>query len=523
MINAVGRELPDKIGNMVIKPYMGSQTGISAVSTVCSRRKPNKSDRSRSKLLPDIKTAIQACGLRDGMTISFHHSFREGDKIVVQVLKVISELGIKGLRFAPSAVVNIKNPSIADFVKDGTIDRIQASGIRGELGDAVLSGLPLAEPVILRPHGARPHAIETGELSIDLAFIGASASDDMGNSTGQVGPNACGALGYSFIDATAAEKVIIITDSIVPYPCLPITISQIYVDYVVKVNEIGDPEMIGAGAARMTNSPRDLTIARRVADAIKACRLFCDGYSFQTGAGAIAIACTNFLAENTANAGIQAGFALGGITANIVEMLKNGHLRSILCSQSFDAVAARAIAENANIIEIDNSMYANMYNKSCVLDRLNFGVLGALEIDVDFNINILTGFGGEMLSGIGGGPDVADGADISIVTLPIIRGRIPSVTDRVFTCCTPGSSIAVAVTEAGIALNPRHKNYEMLREDFTLAGIKTVPIEHLRDLAYSLTGVPKRIEGTDKVACLVEYRDGTVMDVIYERVAEENL
>ena len=74
------------------------------------------------------------------MTISFHHCFREGDQVIGQVLTAIRELGIKGLRFAPSAVVNIKNPSIADFVKDGTIDRIEASGIRGQLGDAVLAG-----------------------------------------------------------------------------------------------------------------------------------------------------------------------------------------------------------------------------------------------------------------------------------------------------------------------------------------------------------------------------------------------
>ena len=103
------------------------------------------------------------------------------------------------------------------------------------------------------------------------------------------------------------------------------------------------------------------------------------------------------------------------------------------------------------------------------------------------------------MGGIGGGPDVAEGADISIVTLPIVRGRIPSVGNKVFTCCTPGSSVAVAVTEAGIALNPNHKNYQMLKEDLDAAGIKTVSIEYLRDLAYSMTGVPKEIETTDKV------------------------
>ena len=99
-------------------------------------------------------------------------------------------------------------------------------------------------PVILRPHGARPRAIEAGELSIDVAFIGASAADEYGNATGQIGPNACGALGYSFIDATSAGKVIVITDNLVDYPCVPVSISQQYVDYVVVVEQIGIPERL---------------------------------------------------------------------------------------------------------------------------------------------------------------------------------------------------------------------------------------------------------------------------------------
>ena len=159
------------------------------------------------------------------MTISFHHSFREGDMVIGQVLTAIRELGIKGLRFAPSAVVNVKSPSVVDFVRDGTIDRIEASGIRGQLGDAVLAG-EMENPVILRTHGARPHAIEMGRLQIDVAFIGASAADDYGNCTGCIGPNACGAMGDSFVDAHNAGCVIVVTDNLVEYPCVPASISQ---------------------------------------------------------------------------------------------------------------------------------------------------------------------------------------------------------------------------------------------------------------------------------------------------------
>ena len=511
--NAVGRELPEMIGTYQVRPFAGIDSDCSSDQPVMSNRRLSTVKPGEEKLQPGLKAAVEASGLKDGMTISFHHSFREGDQVIGRVLSVIKELGIKGLKFAPSAVVNIKNPSIVDYVKDGTIASIEASGIRGELGDAVLGGV-MDEPVILRPHGARPRAIEAGELSIDVAFIGASAADDYGNATGLVGPNACGALGYSFIDATTAGKVIVITDHLVEYPCIPISISQEYVDYVVVVDSIGDTAKIGAGAARVTKNPRDLLIAKRAVEVMAASRRFTDGFVFQTGAGAISIACTKYLEEKMEERGVKASMALGGIPAAIVEMHEKGLVRTVACSQSFDAVAAKAIVDYPGIIEIDNSLYANPARKGCMLNRETFGILAALEVDIDFNV--LTGSNGEMMGGLGGGPDVAAGAQISIVVLPIVRGRIPSVVKKVFTCCTPGDTVAVVITEAGIALNPNHKNYQELKEDLEKTSLKLVTIEELRQTAEGLTGTPKPIECTDKITCIVEYRDGTVLDVIRE-------
>lgn len=423
--NSLGRELPEQVGSYRVRPYEGAYQPLPEVKPVVTRRTAGHRVPGGNKLVPTLKDAIIASGLKDGMTISFHHSFREGDKVIGQVLTAIRALGIKGLRFAPSAVVNIKEPSIVDFVKDGTINRIEASGIRGQLGDAILSGeVELAEPVILRTHGGRPRAIEAGELQIDVAFIGASAADDYGNCTSQIGPNACGSMGYSFVDAHNAGCVVVVTDNLVDYPCCPVSISQQYVDYVVKVDSIGDPAKIGAGAARLTKNPRDLMIAQRTVDVMSASRRFKDGFSFQTGAGAISIATTKYLAERMKERGVKASFALGG------------------------------------------------------------------------------------------GPDVAGGAQVSIVTIPVIRGRTPSIVKKVFTTCTPGETVAVVVTEAGIALNPKHKNYQELKEDLEAAGLKLVTIEELQQLAESMTGVPKPIETGDKVVCMVEYRDGSVVDVI---------
>lgn len=511
--NLAGRKLPSRVGDYIIRPYQGPWAVRACEEPAYTNRKPVVTPRTGSKVMKTLREAILASGLKDGMTISFHHCFREGDQIIGQVLSEIRKLGIKNLRFAPSAVVNIKEPSLVDFVRDGTITGIEASGIRGELGDAVMEGI-MDMPVILRPHGARPRAIEAGELSIDVAFIGASAADEYGNATSQIGPNACGSMGYAFIDATTADKVVIVTDYLVDFPCSPVSISQQYVDIVAVVDKIGDTSKIGAGAARITKNPRDLLIAERCADLITASGRFRNGFSFQTGAGAISIACTNYLSRKMEEQGIKASFALGGMTANIIEMFHKGQVRVLECSQSFDSIAARAIAEETNIIEIDNALYSNPHSKGSLLDKLNFGVLGALEVDTDFNVNILTGSSGEMMGGLGGGPDVAAGADISIVAIPIVRGRTPSVVKKVFTLCTPGETIAAVVTEAGIALNPKHKCYGELKADLEKTNLKLVSIDRLQQIAESMTGIPKPVECTDKVVCIVEYRDGTVIDVI---------
>lgn len=513
--NSLGIGLPEQVGDYVVRPYAGPENPQLHDGPVVNRRVAGFTKAGQDKLVPTLEDAIRAAGLKDGMTISFHHSFREGDFVVGQVLSAIRNLGIKDLKFAPSAVVNLRNFSLAEYVKDGTITRVEASGIRGELGDGLINGaIVMDHPVILRPHGARPRAIEAGELTIDVAFIAASAADKFGNCTGQIGKNVCGSLGYSFVDAHNAGKVVVITDTLVDYPCCPASISQQYVDYVVEVEQIGDPAKIGAGAARLTKNPRDLLIAERVADVIAASRRFQEGYSFQTGAGAISIACTKYLADRAREKGVKASFALGGITSVIVDMYDEGLVRVLECSQSFDAVAAKAILDRPGVREIDNADYANPFSKGCFLNNLNFGVLAALEVDVDFNVNILTGSSGQMMGGLGGGPDVACGADISIVALPIIRGRTPSVVKKVFTCCTPGETVACVVTQAGIALNPKHKLYQELKEDLEQTSLKIVTIEELQQLAESLTGVPKPIETTDRVVAVVEYRDGTVVDVI---------
>ena len=83
--NSLGRELPERIGDYIVKPYMGPNATPASDTPVVTRRTSGHRIPGESKMQPDLKSAILASGLKDGMTISFHHSFREGDKIIVTV------------------------------------------------------------------------------------------------------------------------------------------------------------------------------------------------------------------------------------------------------------------------------------------------------------------------------------------------------------------------------------------------------------------------------------------------------
>ena len=156
-----------------------------------------------------------------------------------------------------------------------------------------------------------------------------------------------------------------------------------------------------------------------------------------------------------------------------------------------------------------------------MVNKLDFGILGALEVDVDFNVNILTGSSGEMMGGLGGGPDVAAGAEVSIVTLPVVRGRTPSIVKKVFTVCTPAKpSLRWSPRRASPSI-PGTATTPGSGKTWKRATLKLVDIEELRRIAEDITGVPKPIQCTDKIVCLVEFRDGTVIDVIRQVKRDE--
>lgn len=464
----------------------------------------------QNKILKSIEETIEKTGLKNGMTISFHHHLREGDFVFNQVMRVILDKGIKDLTLAPSSLTNAMNETVIECIKNGTITNITSSGMRGALGEFISKG-GMENPVVLRSHGNRPRAIECGEIKIDVAFLGVPRSDEYGNANAIYGESVFGSLGYAKVDAQYADKVVLITDQLVPYPNTPISIPQTQVDYVIQVDAIGNPDKIGAGATRFTKDPKELKIAETVTDVIVQSPYFKDGFSFQTGTGGAALAVTRYLKEEMKKRQIKASFVLGGITKPTVDLLEEGLVDKILDVQDFDKGAAEAMAQFENIQEIDASFYADPFNKGAVVNKLDVVILSALEIDTNFNVNVMTGSDGMLRGAIGGHQDAAT-AKLTIISAPLVRGRIPTVVKEVTTLVTPGESIDVLVTEIGIAIHPNRTD---LMEIFSKNS--TVPIysiEELQAKAESIVGTPEPLKFEDKVVALIEYRDGSLLDVV---------
>ncbi|MDR1237854.1 MAG: citrate lyase subunit alpha, partial [Propionibacteriaceae bacterium] len=361
-------------------------------------------------------------------------------------------------------------------------------------------------------HGYRAAMIQSGELQIDVAFLGVPSSDPFGNATGTSGRSRCGSLGYAKVDAEHADCVVLVAEEIVPYPLVTHSIQQDQVDLVVQVAEIGDPGKIATGAVRLTTNPRELLIARYAAQTIIGSGLFRDGFSMQTGSGAAAIATTKYLSDEMVAKNVRARWALGGITGDIVDLHEAGYCGSILDTQSFDVRAADDLAHNPNHHEISAAQYANnTIGKGAAVDQLDVVILSALEIDLNFNVNVLTGSDGIMLGALGGHPDTASGAQLPIIVAPLLRGRIPTVVETLTTKVTPGETIAALITDWGVAVNP---NRPELRERLADAGLPLAGIEELWQRSNSIAGVPQELEFEDKVVGVVRYRDGSVLDVV---------
>lgn len=473
-----------------------------------------KAYNGESKLVTSLDEAIKKSGLKSGMTISFHHHFREGDYTTNLVLKHIADLGIKDLTIIPSSLSKVHEP-IIELIKKGVVTEIHTSGMRGKLAEFISDG-NLAKPIVIRSHGGRARAIEAGEVKIDVAFLAVPRCDNMGNASGNGNVTTCGSLGYAMVDAEYADTVILMTDDLCEYPNMPASIKQQQVDYIVKLDKIGDPAGIASGATRYTKNPKELKIAEYTSLVITSLPEYKEGFSFQTGSGGASLAVTRYLKAAMKRDDIKAAFALGGITQPMVELLEEGYVKNLFDVQSFDLVAANSIARNSNHYEISASEYANPSNMGCVAAGLDFVVLSALEIDKDFNVNVMTGSDGVIMGASGGHCDTAASAKYTIVVAPLYRGRLATLINRVTSIITPGNTVDVIVTERGIAVNPRRQD---IIEHLSKTNLPIVTIEHLIEEAEAIVGRAREIEFDEQVVALIEYRDGTVIDSIRKRKA----
>ncbi|MCI8690673.1 MAG: citrate lyase subunit alpha [Oscillibacter sp.] len=510
MQNAVGREIPDEILKITGKePFQGNGYKDGVPFRRAAPIVRPVMDNQHTKLVQDIREALVKCKAHNGMTVSFHHHFREGDRIVCMVMDEIHKMGLKNITLAATSLGKAHD-SLVPMMEDGTITRIEASGVRGKIGEAISHG-KLQGLAVMRSHGGRVRSLITGETKVDIAFIGAPTSDDYGNLRGIGGKTNCGVLSYSYVDGEQAEYVVAITDCLVPFPNFPAHISMTKVDYVCVVDAIGVPEKIATGAAKPTTDQRKLMMAEYCTQVVVNTPYFKSGFSYQTGVGGASIASTISLTRIMKERGIKMGFGVGGLTKPMCDLLDQGLVRILLDTQAFDLDAVSNVINPAHH-RITAGAYANPFNKGAFVNRLDYVILAALEVDVHFNCNVVVGSDGIITGAQGGHPDTAQGAKCTIIICPLLQGRIPAICSNVTTVTTPGESVDVVVTDYGVAVNPNRQDLLNALEATDCVPLKT--IEELRNTAYSITGEPEPVKFGERVVGIIEARDGTIMDVV---------
>jgi len=507
--NAVGRDVLVEINGRSHTPFRGvgkfRPTGSKAAPPIRSCADyPDSGD----KRVASIKEALKCAGIKDGMTISTHHHLRNGDYVANMVFDAAAQLGVKGLCWFPSAAFPIHAP-IIKHLESGVVHHIEGS-MNGPLGDYCSQG-KMPGTAVLRSHGGRYQAVQDGEVHIDIAVISAPAADAFGNANGVRGKAACGLLGFALADSQYADRVIVVTDNLEPFPCIPWQIQGNNVDFVVEVDSIGDPSMIISGTTQLTKSPDRLLIAEMAVQFAVEAGIVKDGFSFQAGAGGTSLAFAVFLRDFMREHHIKASFVRGGSTKYLTDMLEEGLTGYILDGQTFDLDGVRSMRDNPRHQNTSPFTSYNYHGKGNFSSMVDAAVLGATEVDVNFNANVVTHSDGRLLHGIGGWQNCLFGKCV-ILPIPLFRDRIPVLVDEVTTITGPGELVDVIVTERGIAINP--KRTDLIK---AMSGSK-LPIRTIGELKTEAEkicgGKPAKPKFTEKVIAAIKWVDGTVIDIV---------
>jgi citrate lyase subunit alpha/citrate CoA-transferase len=238
-----------------------------------------------------------------------------------------------------------------------------------------------------------------------------------------------------------------------------------------------------------------------------------EGFSFQAGAGGIALAFVSYLKEMMKVAGVKARFVRGGSTQYLVDLLEEGLTDYILDGQTFDLDGVRSMREDPRHQDTSPFTSYNFHGKGNFASMVDAVVLGATEVDVNFNANVNTHSDGRLLHGIGGWQNCLT-AGCTILAVPSFRDRIPVIVDEVTTVTGPGELVDVVATERGIAINPRRGD---LLEALKGSSLPIRPIEEIRDEVEALCGgKPRKPRLTDNPVAVIKWVDGSVIDTVWQ-------
>ena len=510
-VNALGRRVPTVFNGAEHVPFRGvggyrPDRAKHGPPIRSSQDYPANGD----KRVPTLQAALERCGLRDRMVISTHHHLRDGDRVALMALEAAAQLGARDLMWFPSASFPCHEP-VMDLMDRGVVHHIEGS-MNGPLGRYCSQG-KMRGMGVLRSHGGRWQAIQDGEVKIDIAVIAAPTADPFGNADGSHGPSACGSLGFALADSLYADRVIVVTDHLMPFPCIPWQIQGNNVDFVVEVDSIGDPSRIVSGTTQITRSPDRQLIAEYVARFMRDAGIMRDGFSFQAGAGGIALAFVQYLGTMMKQAGVKARFVRGGSTEHLVSLLQDGLVDYILDGQTFDLAGVGSIASDPRHVATSPFTSYNHHGKGNFATLVDAAVLGATEVDVHFNANVNTHSDGVLLHGTGGWQNCLF-AGCSILAVPSFRDRIPVLVDEVTTITGPGELVDVVVTERGIAINPRRQD---LLDRLRGSDLPIRPIEEIKaEVERIVGGPPAPPHLTDEPVAVIKWVDGTVIDTVWK-------
>ncbi len=514
-----------KYNDKVYLPFKSAFNEPERPHPIVERRSASPFPRGRSKVtrLDSVMDLI-----RDGDTISYPHYYRTGDLGLKQIVSALRAHGKREIILYANAIFDHTDPWLMDAYRDGVLSGLYGNVYR-RFGAHITAGDLLPWRTVGFSHGNRVRKLQTGEVHIRVAFGPVPLSDVYGNANGVSGKpeQCCGPVGLFSADAEFADYTCLLAGTVSNPLIVPAAISMEQVDFVVPMDPPGLSEGIGSGTLdldKIRSRPFNARIAEQVTRVMEAAEVVQEGVNFQVGSGAGLIVLDK-IRTMLKNRRITAGFAIGGVTSMHVDMLEEGTLRTLLHGQLFEPShrVVESLRTDPRHIEISAGYYASMANKEAAVNLLDVAVLSALEVDLGFNLNTVCA-NGRIIGGIGGGQDVAAGAGLTIIFLPLATGKdgkgFPKVVERVFTRTTPGEVVDVVVTEEFVAVNPNSPSpaAAAIRENAAAQGLSLVTIEELHarsvENAMEFGTIPSRVETGDEVVHLIEWRDGTLLDTI---------